>query len=160
MRRPIPRRVQTYGVMSVSIMLEGSPECGGGWRLAPDRGRRGCARTAVGPCPLPGGRPGGERTHRREEGQVRACAGRRGPPGRRFQHVGPCASDQTTGHWRAINPGVEGSVTVTSGASTVQLRAVRGPDLSDSQADSTVTLPFMRSIVALWPYQSPESLSG
>jgi hypothetical protein len=32
------------------------------------------------------------------------------------------------GHWRAINAGVPGSMTVTSGASAAQLRAVRGPD--------------------------------
>jgi len=45
----------------------------------------------------------------------------------------PC--DGATGHWRAINPGVAGSMTVTGGASAAQVRAVRDPDLSDSQAD-------------------------
>ena len=40
------------------------------------------------------------------------------------------------GHWRAISPGVTGSMTVTGGASGAQVSAVRGFDLSDSQADS------------------------
>jgi hypothetical protein len=43
---------------------------------------------------------------------------------------------QATGHWRAINPGVAGSMTVTGGALDPQVRAVSGVDLSDSQADS------------------------
>jgi hypothetical protein len=53
---------------------------------------------------------------------------------------------QAPGHWRAINPGIPGSMTVTSGASTAQLRAVRGPNLSDSQADSAGSIPVTRSI--------------
>ena len=40
------------------------------------------------------------------------------------------------GHWRAISLGVTGSMTVTGGASGAQVSAVRGFDLSDSQADS------------------------
>ena len=49
------------------------------------------------------------------------------------------------GHWRAINPSVPGSMTVTSGTSTAQVRAVSGPDLSDSQADSAGSIPVTRS---------------
>jgi hypothetical protein len=49
------------------------------------------------------------------------------------------------GHWRAISPGATGSVTVISGASTAQLRGVRGPDRSDSQADSAGSIPVTRS---------------
>jgi hypothetical protein len=49
------------------------------------------------------------------------------------------------GHWRAINPGIAGSMTVTSGASTAQLRAVRSPDRTDSQADSAGSIPVTRS---------------
>ena len=48
-------------------------------------------------------------------------------------------------HWRAINPGVTGSMTVTSGASDVQVRAFRGPDLLVSQADSAGSIPVTRS---------------
>ena len=53
--------------------------------------------------------------------------------------------DQTMGHWRAISPGVARSMTVTGGASDDQVRAVRGPDLSDSQADSAGSIPVTRS---------------
>jgi hypothetical protein len=49
------------------------------------------------------------------------------------------------GLWRAINLGVTGSMTVTSGASDGQARVVRGPDLSDSQADSAGSIPVTRS---------------
>jgi hypothetical protein len=38
-----------------------------------------------------------------------------------------------------------GFMTVTSGASDAQLRAVRGLDLSDSQADSAGSIPVTRS---------------
>jgi hypothetical protein len=54
-------------------------------------------------------------------------------------------SHQATGHWRAINPGDSGSITVTSGVSDAQLRTVRGPDRSDSQADSAGSIPVTRS---------------
>jgi len=50
-----------------------------------------------------------------------------------------------TGHWRAINQGVMGLITVTSGASTAQVSVVRGSDLSDSQADSAGSIPVTRS---------------
>jgi len=40
------------------------------------------------------------------------------------------------GHRRAISPGVAGLMAVTSDTSTAQVKAVRGLDLSDSQADS------------------------
>jgi hypothetical protein len=60
----------------------------------------------------------------------------------------PCARcDHELGHWRAINPGVTGSVTVTSGVSDAQVRAVRGPDLLVSQADSAGSIPVTRSHV-------------
>ncbi len=59
--------------------------------------------------------------------------------------VKPAAS-RTIGP-RVINPGIEGSVTVTSGALDVQVRTVRGPDLSDSQADSAGSIPVARSSV-------------
>jgi len=49
------------------------------------------------------------------------------------------------GHWRAINPDITRFITVTSGASDAQVRAVRGPDLSDSQADSGGSIPLTRS---------------
>ena len=52
-----------------------------------------------------------------------------------------------TGHWRAINQGVMGLITVTSGASTAQVSVVRGSDLSDSQADSATSLTATRSHV-------------
>jgi len=39
----------------------------------------------------------------------------------------------------AISPGVTRSMTVTNDASGPQVRAVRDPDLSDSQADSPQT---------------------
>ena len=57
--------------------------------------------------------------------------------------------DQTMGHWRAISPGVARSMTVTGGASDDQVRAVRGPDLSDSQADSAGSIPVTRSNVKI-----------
>jgi len=41
-----------------------------------------------------------------------------------------------SGHSRAISRGAAGSMTVTSGASDALVRAVSGPDRSDSQADS------------------------
>jgi len=44
--------------------------------------------------------------------------------------------DWPMGHWRAISPGIERSMTVTSGTLATQVRAVRDLDLSDSQADS------------------------
>jgi len=53
--------------------------------------------------------------------------------------------DQDVGHWRAISPGVTGSVTVTSGASAAQVRAVRDPDLPDSQADGASSILVTRS---------------
>ena len=53
--------------------------------------------------------------------------------------------DHDLGHWRAINPGVAGFITVTSGISDAQLRTVRGPDLSHSQADSVGSIPVTRS---------------
>ena len=40
-------------------------------------------------------------------------------------------------------------MTVTSGASTAQLRAVRGPDRSDSQADSAGSIPVTRSNIKI-----------
>src|SRR5262245_20956532 len=40
-----------------------------------------------------------------------------------------------------------GSMTVTSGASVAQVRAVRRPDRSDSQADSAGSIPVTRSDV-------------
>ena len=65
---------------------------------------------------------------------------------------GPChrpatSSHQTMGHWRAISPGAAGPLTVTGSASIAQLSAVRGPDLSDSQADSASSILVTRSIV-------------
>jgi len=51
------------------------------------------------------------------------------------------------GHWRAINRGITRSLTVTGGASDVQVRGVTGPDLSVSQADSASSLPVTRSHV-------------
>jgi hypothetical protein len=52
----------------------------------------------------------------------------------------PAASTQPSGHGplTAISPGVTGSITVNSGASNVQVRAVRSPGRSDSQADGPV----------------------
>jgi hypothetical protein len=58
---------------------------------------------------------------------------------------GEAGAGLVTGHWRAINPGVTGCMTVTSGTSGSQVRAVRGPDLSDSQADSAGSIPVTRS---------------
>src|SRR6266480_3024443 len=55
------------------------------------------------------------------------------------------SAGKVTGHWRAISRGVVGSMTVTSGASVAQVRAVRGPDRSDSQADSAGSIPVTRS---------------
>jgi hypothetical protein len=52
----------------------------------------------------------------------------------------------STGHWRAINPGDMGFMTVTGGASGSQVSAVRGPDLLVSQADSAGSIPVTRSI--------------
>jgi hypothetical protein len=49
------------------------------------------------------------------------------------------------GHWRAISPGVTESMTVTNGTLDAQLRAVRGLDRSDSQADSAGSIPVTRS---------------
>jgi len=40
-------------------------------------------------------------------------------------------------------------MTVTGGASDDQVRAVRGPDLSDSQADSAGSIPVTRSNVKI-----------
>jgi hypothetical protein len=54
-------------------------------------------------------------------------------------------SQTATGHWRAINQGVMGFITVTSGASALQVSVVRGSDLSDSQADSAGSIPVTRS---------------
>src|SRR4249920_1429513 len=59
----------------------------------------------------------------------------------------PAGSREAMGHWRAISPSVMGSITVTSGASVAQVRAVRGPDRSDSQADSAGSIPVTRSTV-------------
>jgi hypothetical protein len=53
--------------------------------------------------------------------------------------------DHAAGHWRAINLGVMGSVTVTSGTSDVQVGAVRSPDLLVSQADSASSILVTRS---------------
>ena len=44
-----------------------------------------------------------------------------------------------------VSPGVAGSLTVTSGASGAQVGAARGPDRSDSQADSAGSIPVTRS---------------
>ena len=63
-------------------------------------------------------------------------------PGRPTGHR---QSPHATGHWRAINPGVVGFITVTSGAPAAQVRAVRGLDRSDSQADSAGSIPVTRS---------------
>ncbi len=52
---------------------------------------------------------------------------------------------KAAGHWRAITPGVTGSITVTSGTSDVQVRAVRGPICWFSQADSAGSIPVTRS---------------
>jgi hypothetical protein len=53
---------------------------------------------------------------------------------------------QAMGHWRAINPGVEGAMTVTNGTSDVQVSVVRSPDRSDSQADGTVLYCLWRGL--------------
>jgi hypothetical protein len=50
-----------------------------------------------------------------------------------------------TGHWRAINPGIAGSMTVANGALTAQLKAVRALDRTDSQADNAGSIPVTRS---------------
>jgi hypothetical protein len=52
---------------------------------------------------------------------------------------GGTKDDWGAGHWRAINPGVAGSFTVTSGTSDVQVSTVKGPDLLVSQADSVAS---------------------
>ena len=54
-------------------------------------------------------------------------------------------SHPAAGHRRPISPGIAGSVTITDGATAAQLRAVRDPDLSDSQADSAGSIPVIRS---------------
>ena len=59
--------------------------------------------------------------------------------------VGGLQSHQATGHWRAINPGIAGSMTVTGNVSGAQVRAVIGPDLSDSQADNPDPASVTRS---------------
>ena len=46
---------------------------------------------------------------------------------------------------RPLNPGIAGSMTVVSGASAAQLRVVRGPDRTGSQADSAGSIPVTRS---------------
>src|SRR5215471_227010 len=51
------------------------------------------------------------------------------------------------GHWRAINPGVIGSITVTGGVSAAQVRAVKSLNRSDSQADSASSILVTRSTV-------------
>jgi hypothetical protein len=51
------------------------------------------------------------------------------------------------GHWWAISPGVAGSIAVTGGASSAQVRAVRGSNRSDSQADSASSILVTRSNV-------------
>ena len=65
-----------------------------------------------------------------------------------YRLLASAPSDQATGHWRAISPGITQSMTVTSGASGPQVRAVRDPDLSDSQADSGGSIPLTRSTLA------------
>ena len=55
-----------------------------------------------------------------------------------------------TGHWRAISSGIGGSMTVTNGASTAQLRAVRALDRTDSQADNAGSIPVTRSRQTTW----------
>src|SRR5262245_713092 len=57
------------------------------------------------------------------------------------------SAGKVTGHWRAISRGVMGAMTVNSGASVAQVRAVRGLDRSDSQADSAGSIPVTRSSV-------------
>jgi hypothetical protein len=69
----------------------------------------------------------------------------KGSYGEARRQVGHLLSHQATGHWRAINPGVAGSLTVTSGTSNPEIRAVSGPDLSDSQAGSSGSIPVTRS---------------
>jgi hypothetical protein len=46
---------------------------------------------------------------------------------------------RSPGHWRAIRPGDQGSVTVNSGQSNQQVRPSGGVVLSDSQADSVAS---------------------
>ena len=53
----------------------------------------------------------------------------------------PRLSIGVPGHWRAINHGVEGSLTVTCDVPVAQVTPVRGPDRSDSQADSAGPIP-------------------
>jgi hypothetical protein len=48
---------------------------------------------------------------------------------------------RSPGHWRAIRPGDQGSVTVSSGQSNQQVRPSGGVVLSDSQADGTKSAP-------------------
>ncbi len=68
---------------------------------------------------------------------------------------------RATGHWRAINPGVVRSMTVTSGASGSQVSVVRGPDLLVSQADSAGSIPVTRSTKAqLKPYTTSGSVTS
>jgi hypothetical protein len=62
-----------------------------------------------------------------------------------YRLLASARSDQATGHWRAISPSVTRGMTVTSGASSAQVRAVRGPDRSDSQADSASSILVTRS---------------
>src|SRR5215471_18981216 len=62
-----------------------------------------------------------------------------------YRRLASAPSDQVTGHWRAINPSVTRSMTATGGASDPQIRAVRDPDLSDSQADSAGSIPVSLS---------------
>jgi hypothetical protein len=63
-----------------------------------------------------------------------------------YRLLASAPDDQAAGHWWAINPGVAGSITVTSGALSTQVRAVRGLDLSDSQADSASSILVTRSM--------------
>jgi len=66
-------------------------------------------------------------------------------PKRPSRIVLTCLGCKAAGHWRAINPGAMGSITVTCGAPVAQVRAVRDPDRSDSQADSAGSIPVTRS---------------
>jgi hypothetical protein len=55
--------------------------------------------------------------------------------------VGPRSSC----HYRAINPGNEGSLTVTHGHPAPQVRPHNSPNRTDSQADSAGSIPVTRS---------------
>jgi hypothetical protein len=64
-----------------------------------------------------------------------------------------------SGHSRAISRGAAGSMTVTSGASDALVRAVSGPDRSDSQVDGASSIPVTRSTVMSQDIASPHPRS-